>query len=340
MINLTNENLLTLIFTSFTPKANNNILIGIKNKTISKVILVLADYKKIFKSIELDFVIAKSRGVFSSVALLQNGNIISAAREKVLKLWNINDNSCKLLAIGQVVSNLLVLSNGKVASCYCQYNYINIWDIKANSDPECVKTIAYERCKNIIKLFLLSDLNIACSVILDNGVGILILDSKNEYNCIQSFLVHNYAIESLISIPNNRIASGNDTTIKVWDLIKGICVRSLTGHKDFINSLIFIKRDNSLVSGSHDKSIKIWSLNDFQCLKTIQLNYEIISLLLLPGGYFASGGYNSIKIWDTNNYEYINTLKNQDGWVDHLLLTKDRTIVSTFNYDTMVIWKF
>jgi hypothetical protein len=41
MVNLTNENLLTLIFTSFTLKANNNIMLGIKNKTISKAILVL-----------------------------------------------------------------------------------------------------------------------------------------------------------------------------------------------------------------------------------------------------------------------------------------------------------
>jgi hypothetical protein len=46
MLSFKNENLLTLIFTSFTLKANSNILFGIKNKTISKAILVHADYKK------------------------------------------------------------------------------------------------------------------------------------------------------------------------------------------------------------------------------------------------------------------------------------------------------
>jgi hypothetical protein len=70
MINLTNENLLTLIFANFTPKSNNNILISIINRTISKAILVLADYKKIFKSIELDFIITKSEKEFSNIALL------------------------------------------------------------------------------------------------------------------------------------------------------------------------------------------------------------------------------------------------------------------------------
>jgi WD40 repeat protein len=234
-----------------------------------------------------------------------------------------------------------MLPDDKFASCYHQYNYINIWDMKTGSNPKCVKTLAYKGCKNVLKLFLLSDLNIACSAIFDESVRILILDYNNEYNCIQSLFGHHYNIKTLTSLPKDRIVSGSkDTTLKVWDLNQGICLTTLTEHKHYITSLIFIERDDSLVSGSHDKSIKIWEVKNFQCLKTIQVNYWIRSLLLLPGGYFASGGYNDIKIWDTKNYECINTLENQQGWVDYLLLTKDRRIVSIYNYDTLVVWKF
>jgi WD40 repeat protein len=342
MRNLTNENLLTLIFTSFTPIANNNILIGIKNKAISKAILVVTNYKKIFKSIELNIVMAKSEKDLSSIALLPNGNIISASHDKTLKLWNKNDNTCIFLATEQFVSSLLMLPYDKFACCSYQYNHINIWDMKADSDPECIKSInTYEGCKYISCLFLLSDLNIACSAKFDESFRILILDSQNEYNCIQNFLGHIQMINHLISLPNNRIVSASkDETIKVWDLDIGLCLKALTGHKHWVTSLIFIERDNSLVSGSHDKSIKIWEVNDFQCLKTIHVKKGIRCLLLLPGGYFASGGYNSIKIWDIKNYECINTIENQKGSVDHLVLTKDRRIVSIFNYDTLVVWKF
>jgi WD40 repeat protein len=341
MLNLAGENLLTLIFTSFTIKENNSILSRIKNKTISKAILVVTDYKKIFKSLKLDFVMAKSEKDLSSIALLPNGNIISASHDKALKLWNINDNNCLYFAKKQFVSNLLMLPDNKFASCYNQCNYINIWHMKTDSDPECIKSIAYEGCKKINKLFLLSDLNIACSTKFEESIRILILDSKNEYNCVQNLLGHAYIVETLISLTSNRIVSGsNDTTIKVWDLNQGICLKTLTEHKHWINTLIFIERDNSLVSGSYDKSIKIWEVNDFQCRKTIQFKHRIRSLLLLPGGYFASGGYNSIKIWDTKNYECINTLQN-NGWLgDYLVLTKDRRIVSIFNYNTLVVWKF
>jgi WD40 repeat protein len=189
MRNLTNVNLLTLIFTSFTPIANNNILSGIKNKIISKAILVITDYKKIFKSIELDNVMAKSEKDLSSIALLPNGNIISASNDKALKLWNINDNNCIFLATEQFVTSLLILPDYKFACCSYQPNHINIWDMKVGSNPECVKSInTYEGCKFINKLFLLSNFNIACSARFDESFRILILDSKNEYNCIQNFL--------------------------------------------------------------------------------------------------------------------------------------------------------
>jgi WD40 repeat protein len=285
---------------------------------------------------------AKSEKDLSSIALLSNGNIISASNDKALKLWNINDNNCIFLATEQVISSLLMLPDDKFACCSYQYNHINIWKMKADSDPECIKSInTYEGCKFINKLFLLSDLNIACSARFDESFRILILDSKNEYNCIQNFLGHIQMINDLVSLPYNRIASGsNDETIKIWDLDKGNCIKALTGHKHWITSLIFIERDNSLISGSHDGSIKIWEVNDFHCLKTIQIKNGIRNLLLLPGGYFASSGYNSVKIWDIKNCECINSLENQKGSVGHLVLTEDRRIVSVFNHDTLVVWKF
>jgi WD40 repeat protein len=284
---------------------------------------------------------AKPEKEFLNLALLPNGNIISTSHDNSLKLWNIIDNNCiLLLATEQFVSSLLMLPENKFAYCFYPNNHINIWEM--NSNPECIKSVnAHEGCKYIGKLFLLSDLNIACSAKFDESFRILILDSKNEYNCIQNLSGHALIIETLISLPNDRIVSGSDDqTIKVWDLNQGICLKTLTEHNHWINSLIFIERDNTLISGSYDNSIKIWEVNGFQCLKTIQVKNRIKNLLLLPGGYFASGGFGSIEIWDIKNYECINTLKIQGGWVDHLILTKDRRILSTFHGNTLVVCKF
>jgi hypothetical protein len=95
MLSFKNENLLTLIFTNFTLTATNNILSGIKNRTISKATLMFVDYKRIYKLIELEIVMTKPEKEFLNIVLLPNGDIISASNNKVLKLWNINDKSCK-----------------------------------------------------------------------------------------------------------------------------------------------------------------------------------------------------------------------------------------------------
>jgi WD40 repeat protein len=54
------------------------------------------------------------------------------------------------------------------------------------------------------------------------------------------------------------LASGSvDTTIKIWDTIKGIEIKTLNGHTDLVRSLAVLP-DESLASGSADTKIKIW----------------------------------------------------------------------------------
>ena len=61
---------------------------------------------------------------------------------------------------------------------------------------------------------------------------------------------HAKAITCLENIENNRFASGSDdTTIKIWDAKKFVCLKTLTGHQDAVWCL---KSSNSdrLASGS------------------------------------------------------------------------------------------
>jgi WD40 repeat protein len=96
--------------------------------------------------------------------------------------------------------------------------------MKVNAKIECIKRIDYEGCKEINKLFLLSDLNIAFSARFEESIRIFILGSKNEYNCIQNLSGHAGVVRTVVSLPIDRIASGSkDEIIKVWDLDKGIC---------------------------------------------------------------------------------------------------------------------
>jgi WD40 repeat protein len=58
---------------------------------------------------------------------------------------------------------------------------------------------------------------------------------------------------------NGYLAScSSDQTIKIWDIYDGNLIKTLVGHRSFVNCIVVI---NSiyLASGSDDKTVKIWN---------------------------------------------------------------------------------
>ena len=64
------------------------------------------------------------------------------------------------------------------------------------------------------------------------------------------------------------ISCSDDSTIKMWDLGKSKCVRTLTGHTKLVRA-IKMSPSGALVSGSEDGTIKTWDLETGQCVNTI-----------------------------------------------------------------------
>ena len=102
--------------------------------------------------------------------------------------------------------------------------FIRMWSLNMTETPKCVKS--------------------------------LYSDYTSSVTCLKVVVMLNSSNMSLL-------ASGyDDNTIRIWNLSKGECVQTLTGHSGWINCLDFSFERQLLVSLSADEEIRIWDLNE------------------------------------------------------------------------------
>jgi len=61
-------------------------------------------------------------------------------------------------------------------------------------------------------------------------------------------------------------SGGWDKTIRVWDLEKGTCVRTLEGHRYRIASVTITADGKRVIAASWDQTLRVWDVETGQCL--------------------------------------------------------------------------
>ena len=106
---------------------------------------------------------------------------------------------------------------------------------------------------------------------------------------------------------NQLASSGNDTTIRIWDVATGQQLRVLKGHTDWVRSVAWSPDGKRLASGSDDLTIRIWNAatGDLVYVLDARKFYphgSIYALAWSPGGnQLAWGGLTdgTTRVWDT-----------------------------------------
>jgi WD40 repeat protein len=150
---------------------------------------------------------------------------------------------------------------------------------------------------------------------------------------------HRNGILSLVQLSSNEIASGSantDRTIRIWDFVKGVCLRILKGHWHAINCLSLMTQPqhqhhhNStgvnchLVSAASSLNswTKVWDLSRGECVREMRGPWYVRCMVLVPRTNVAvvSSGEKSVRVWDLKRDENLCEFEGHDSSVNALVL--------------------
>jgi WD40 repeat protein len=339
MISLENINILWLVFESFPLPKVKAISSEIANSTLLKVMYKIMSFEKRLEKLGKNkSLLIGHKNKVNSLAILQDGNIISASDDKTLKVWDIKTLQCIFtIEDDSMINSVIVLNDGTIV--YCTYS-IKVQETK--DDYNSFKTIDLEDYRALNNLVLLSNDNLAISASNKFGLGsvVLTLDPSDDYKCIKS-LSFLYKVDCIINLLSNIFISSANM-IHVYNIDEDYKeIERLGEHWGYVYSLAYVEKANLLISGSNNKNIRIWNMDDYKCIKTINCDAAVKCLLALPNGYFLSAYYdNTVKVWTTNDFECIHTFNLHKQVITSMIMVDDNKVVSASFEKNIIVLKF
>ncbi|GEM_PF-1163042 len=148
---------------------------------------------------------------------------------------------------------------------------------------------------------------------------------------------------SLALSPNQKTiaAVGEEGSVVLFDIDKGILLKRLIGHTKHVRAVVFHPQTQWLATAGDDKQIILWSLSTGQPLKQWQTTEEVWALAInSTGELLASGGRDKqITLWNANG-ESLKTLAGHTDSVTSLAFSPDNTLLASASYDdTTHLWQ-
>ncbi|MDV2992565.1 MAG: Tol-Pal system protein TolB [Chroococcidiopsis sp. SAG 2025] len=266
-----------------------------------------------------------------SVAFSPQGDIlVSGSGDRTVKLWDCHTHNCVRTLHGHTNEVCAVAFNpdGQTLVCVSLDQTVRIWDCRHG---QCLKTWS----GNTDWAF-----PVAFSPICPSDLR-LEFNAESSESCKTNKQSQNP--KSKIQNPKSLLASGsNDKTVKLWDWQTGSCVRSLSGHADFIYGIAFSADGQILASGSTDSSVRLWKVSTGQCFQILQGHTDwVYAVAFHPQGQIlASGSADcTVKLWNMNEG---NCLKTCTGHTDKILgiaLSPNGQILASASADrTVKLW--
>ncbi|KAK6465531.1 ubiquitin ligase complex component [Scheffersomyces coipomensis] len=160
---------------------------------------------------------------------------------------------------------------------------------------------------------------------------------RNGTYTIKRFLGHTDGVTCLQFNRKYLMTGSYDTTIKIWKIDTGECLKTLEGHTKGVRSLVF---DNQkLITGGLDSTIKVWNYHTGQCIATYRGHEDSVVSVDFSGKSIVSGSADhTVKVWHVDSRTCY-TLRGHTDWVNCVKIhPASNTIFSASDDTTIRMW--
>jgi WD40 repeat protein len=304
------------------------VLSGSFDKTVKLWEIATGECVKTFEG-HTDYVVAVDLSADAKYALSIAGRPYQSASENTLRIWEVSTGKCiqtiegpqeAFTSVRLSTDNKFAVSgssefyqmpkreNAYYVERHPQHNAVRLWDLVTG---KCVRTL--------------------------DGHG-------ENFSEGSDFKGHadRIAAVSLSADGKYALSGSRDCRIKLWNLIVGQCVRTLTGHMDGVNAVSLSADSKYALSGSNDRTVKLWAVTNGDCVGTFAGHTEPVTAVSLSadGRYALSGSKDkTLRLWETATGKCLRTFEGHTDEVTSVSLSVDGKYAVSGSYDGLIkVW--
>jgi hypothetical protein len=160
-------------------------------------------------------------------------------------------------------------------------------------------------------------------------------------------LGHTAVVTSVAFSPQREkglLASADaDGEIKLWDIVTGRMIFTLSGHTKAVNRVMFSPDGSRLASASGDMTVRVWNVNNGQEIMRPLTGhtYAVYCVAFSPDGkrLASASADKMVKLWDMTSGQETLNLKGHTSGVPSVVFSPDGWRLASAGYDgTVRVW--
>lgn len=276
-----------------------------------------------------------------------DGRRIVTTSKECIRVWNARTRTClQSIYPQQSTLSAALHRSGETIATASSNGVVQLWEIASG---ECLLNFSGRTIRFLTAIFALN----AQQAIAGRDDGLILSWSLigNTATASCEYVGHHDIVRSIaISPDNTKLVSGShDTTVRLWDLATGQCLKVMTTHNYWVSRVIFLDDDN-VISCGEDGKICHWNLvtNKVNILPT-NPQYWLMGAGASVDGQIVTAGYNNntIELWNfvTKTTHSFHTQGNRIRFMSfsqdlrHLVTLSDDGLLSICDYQQLTCIK-